>query len=356
MSGPLRRARPTALAILLVATLLGATACDPPPQDGATVSGVLWRDVDSDGVRDPAEPGIRGIVVAEAGTGVRTVTDAEGRYRLWLPTGTHTVSAITGWLASQCPGDLYCALGRGPNQRFEVINQFVRRTLSIAAGQDRPGLDGGFLPDHGDPSGAPGSRFDGNDAGDGSAAVTDVAVRHSATANGFNACTDPSGTRVCSLGDNFTTNAQIYNQATAALPDVRFLVTVPPGARLVRSPTPNPSTPGPSATATGRSGTSADGGRWVEYRLGAGLPAAAAVWFNVHWEIVSGPPSPTPYRTGQDRDRRSFLAVTTVGVADRDSAFGTNPFADRDGGHNMNWPVAVDEDSSDTVNWNTDAR
>ncbi len=356
MTASRRFATPFAVALVVVA-LVGASACElPPPEDGATVSGLLWRDLDSDGAHDAGEPGIGGIVVAMAGTTVRSVTDGDGRYRIWLPAGTHTLSAITGWLASQCPGDLDCALGRGPDQDFAVDNQFVRRTLTIVAGEDRPGIDGGFLPDHGDPTGAPGSRLDGNDAGDGPAAGVDVAVRHSGAAGGFAACTDPYGTRVCSLGDRFTTNAQIYNQGTTALPDVRFLVTVPPGARLVSGPSTNPSTPGPAATATGRTGTSADGGQWVEYHLTATLPAARAVWFALRWEIVSGPPSPTPYRSGHDRDRRSFVAVTALGTSDRDSSFGANPFVDRDGGHNVNWPVAVDEDSSDTVNWNTDAR
>ncbi len=259
---------------------------------------------------------------------------------------------ITGWLASGCPGDLTCAAGRGPDQSLAARNQRYLATVDLAAGQSVNGVDSGLLPDRGDPAGAPGSQHDGNDVGDGPSAPVDVAVRHSWV--GSDNCADPAGTRACSLGDQFTTNVQVFNQGTAAVDGIAFVVTVPRGATLRAAPTPSPATPGSTITP-GRSGTFANGEGWREYRLSGPLPAAASAHYTADWEIVGGPPSPIPYGVGRNRDRHSFVKISALAGADRDSMVGIDPFGDRDGGHNVNWPVSQDEDGSDTTDWNTDA-
>jgi len=321
-----------------------------PPETGVT--GTIWRDLDSDGVRDAGEPGIAGVVVGQVATDYRAVTDANGGYQLALPPGTRVISVLTGWLSSKCVGDLSCAAGRGTDSDYGVTNQFPKRAITLAEGDLITGLDAGFLPDHGDPTGAPTSRFNGNDDRDGSAAGVDLAVRHSAADGGFNACTDPNGTRVCQVGDRLTTNAQVYNQGTSSVSNVRFLVSVPVGARLVGAPVANPTT-SRACSATGRSGSTSDGGQWIEYELDSPLPAAATAWIKLNYEITAGPPSPLPYQTGNNRDRKAFIAITALIGTDRDSIMDTDPFDDKDAGHNVNWPIAVDEDASDSASWNT---
>lgn len=335
--------------IVALAVLVGSSlACTG---EEATVSGTIYADTNSNGRRDAGEAGVPGVVISRYGT-ARDVTDANGAYDLPLPAGTHTLTMITGWLASGCPGDLYCAAGRGPDQSFESRNQRYLATVSLAPGQTVSGFDSGLLPDRGDPTGAPGSQHDGNDAGDGPATAVDIAVRHSWV--GSDDCADPEGTRVCSLGDQFTTNVQVFNQGTTAVAGIAFVVTFPRGARLRAAPAPSAATPRFTITA-GRSGTFANGEGWREYRLEDPLPAAAAAFYSASWEIVGGPPSPTPYGVGRDRDRHSFVKISALAGADRDSTPGVYPFGDRDGGHNVNWPVSEDEDASDTSDWNTDA-
>lgn len=319
-----------------------------------SVSGTIYRDLDSDGQRDLGEPGVPGVDVGKLGTPIATRTDAGGQYALKVPVGTHQISVVTGWLRSGCPGDLHCDPGPGPQQDFASLNQFYRAEVFVAAGEHVDGVDGGFLPDHGDPAGSPGSGNGGNDAADGPAAGIDLAVRHSMAGDRFRQCADPALTRVCDVGDAFATNAQIYNQGTLTADDVRFIVTIPRGTRFVAGPLPNPTTRARTAQATGRGGQLDDGSRWVEYKLDNPLPAAGAAYFTLRWEITTGPSSPVPYANGLDRDRKSFLKVSGVesDFSDPDSRYGVDPRQDRNGGHNVNWQRSRDEDSMDTIEWN----
>ncbi len=322
------------------------TAVVPP----TVLTGTFYEDLNSNGRREARETGIGHIVVAVRDTPYQAVSDAAGRYRLVLPPGRHTVFVITGWLASQCPGDLNCSHGRGPQQGFDVVNQYPQLAVDLAPGETAI-RDGGFLPDFGDPTGTPTSENTGNDAGDGTAAATDLAVRHSTYA-GFRACTDPDHTRVCPVGAQLETNAQIYNQGTAAASGIRFLINIPQGASLVHGPVANPATPVVTPVPTGMTGTAPDGGRWIEYRLAAPLPAAAAVWLTIGWVIIPGPPSPTPYATGNLRSRLTYLGITGLDGTDRDSIPGYAPWDRPDLGHNVNWPAAKDEDAADSAGWN----
>ena len=71
------------------------------PAQGGAIGGTVWRDDSGDGVMDPAEPGLAGVVIA-LHPGVEpeptkvlmtTVTDDDGHYRFeGLPTGHYTVA------------------------------------------------------------------------------------------------------------------------------------------------------------------------------------------------------------------------------------------------------------------------
>lgn len=71
--------RTTAVAVLVGFPLLsGALAHADTATRKATISGVAWHDVDSDGVRQPDEPVLAGVDVGDAGR--RVVTGPDGRY------------------------------------------------------------------------------------------------------------------------------------------------------------------------------------------------------------------------------------------------------------------------------------
>jgi hypothetical protein len=321
----------------------------PAATGTGTASGTAYRDLDGDGQRDAGEPGVANVVVAKLGTSSRAVTGADGRWSVVLPVGTHTLEALTGWLPSACPGDLHCLARRTADQDFAVENQFVRAKVTVVAGSAITGLDLGLSPDHGDPTGSATSMHAGNDPGDGSARTHDLAVRHSG--GGYAGCTDPAATRRCPVGTQLTFTGQLFNQGTAWVSGVRFVVTVPIGTSLVRDPVLDVNTPGIAPVRTGRTGTTADGGRWYEFDLGRSLPPAAAVWFRTVVKITAGPATPTPIASGS-YSRRSFVAVAAVTPTDNDAPLRVDPTVGLDRGHNVNWPKRLDDDTSDSVDWN----
>jgi hypothetical protein len=343
------------LAATAVAAGIGIVRADGPATGAGaavttgTVSGTVWHDLDADGTRDAGEPGIRRVTITRLGTTATTVTGADGRWTLSLPSGTATISALTGWLPSACPGDLQCAAGRTTNQRFAVENQFVRARVNVTAGGAITGLDLGLEPDHGDPTGRPTSLHRGNDRGDGTALSHDLAVRHSG--EGYAGCADPSGTRVCPVGARITGIGQIYNQGLAWVTDVRFVVTVPPGTTLRSDPVLDRATPGTKPTRTGRSGPTAEGGRWIEF-VHPGLPPATALWFRTTFEVTGGPSSPKPYGSGAKADRKAYVSISQVTPRDNDSTLLVDPRTGRDLGHTVNGPQALDDDTSDAIEFN----
>jgi len=84
----------------------------PTPTTG-TVTGVVWNDVNQDGVRQPEEPGLAGITVRledqtdlHALAAWETETDARGRYQFEdIPPGTYTITVKTGgvWPTTDLP-------------------------------------------------------------------------------------------------------------------------------------------------------------------------------------------------------------------------------------------------------------
>jgi hypothetical protein len=98
---------------------------------GGSISGVKYKDVDGDGVRDAGEPGLKDwvIYVDLNNNGVKdanepaSVTKADGSYTISnLPAGNYKVREVqqAGWVATQTPG-----------------------TVALAAGQDKTGVNFG---------------------------------------------------------------------------------------------------------------------------------------------------------------------------------------------------------------------
>lgn len=329
---------------LAMATGPGAVAAE---MSTGTVRGTVWHDLDGDGVREAGEPGLAKVVVTRLGTSERAVTGADGTWRMTVPAGTVTLTAITGWLPSACPGDLWCAAGRARDQDFAVENQFLKARPAVAAGSTVSGVDLGLSPDHGDPTGASTSRHSGNDPGDGAARSHDLAVRHSG--EGYTGCSDPTGLRVCPVGTTIGGLGQLYNQGTAWVSGVRFVVTVPRGATLATDPVLDQATPGTRPTRTGRTGTTASGGTWIEFSVDP-IPPGGAVWFRSAVRQSAGPSTPKPYPSGHDR--RSFIAISALTPRDVDSTLRTDPELGLDAGHNVNHLRSRDDDTSDAIEWN----
>jgi hypothetical protein len=331
-----------------------ATAIDlgPSPAAGATtatgtVGGTVWRDLDGDGRRDGGEPGVSRVVIGRNGTSVRAVTATDGTWSLTLPAESVTLTVLTGWLPSSCPGDLYCPAGRTADQDFAVENQFVRRTITVVAGA-RTTLDLGLLPDHGDPTGSPTSANTGNDPGDGAARVRDLAVRNSVP-SGYAGCSDPDRTRGCPVGTTLGAKGQLFNQGTGWSTDVKVVLVVPPGVSIVADPVRDPLTPGTALTRTGRSGCTSVGGKWVEFAVGSLAPAQALL-FTANYRIDAGPKTPTPLTT--DYDHQVYVSISGATNGDDDGPLLVDPNQGKDRGHNVNWARALDDDTSDAIDFN----
>ena len=103
LDGPLKHARAAALAAALLP--LASVAVSPASAQGgsafcasAGVSGIVWQDMNNNGVQDPGEPGIPNAVVSAIEWELPIATDEFGVYQSWLgpekvsvqiPPGTH---------------------------------------------------------------------------------------------------------------------------------------------------------------------------------------------------------------------------------------------------------------------------
>ncbi|HRW38536.1 MAG TPA: hypothetical protein P5254_12605 [Aquihabitans sp.] len=336
--------------VVLVGPVEPTTSGAAAPAPG-TLSGTVYFDLDSDGRRDAGEPGVANVILGRLGTSTVVTTGPSGAWSITLPAGATTLTALTGWLPSACPGDLHCAAGRTRDQDFAVENQFVRLRTTVPSGGTIGALDLGLEPDYGDPTGRATSLHSGNDRGDGKARAHDLAARNSMI-GWYAGCADPDRTRVCPVGTTLSASGQIYNQGTAWVSGIAFVVTVPPGTVLSADPVLDRSTPGPKPARTGRTGPTADGGTWIEFSLGRALPPAAAVYFRTSYRLTGGPMSPVPYGTGRNYDRKAYVSISKVVPAEDDSPLRVDPRTGRDAGHNVNWPAAKDDDTSDAVEWN----
>ncbi|MFS8100816.1 hypothetical protein LFM09_27170 [Lentzea alba] len=128
--------RLAALALAVAAPL--ALAGTAQAYGGASISGVVWHDLDNDRVRDADEPGIAGHYMVIEGTDKVVQTDSQGRYSFkHLAAGSYTVkSTDRSLLAGQgwVPG--------GPN--FRPDNGTSWMPVKLTAGQKVENFDSAF--------------------------------------------------------------------------------------------------------------------------------------------------------------------------------------------------------------------
>jgi SdrD B-like domain len=227
---PARRGRRALLVCLALACVVSPLGVGWQPVAHAaasvTVSGVVFRDLDNDGVRDAGEPGVADIRVhRNSGAGTpTTVTDADGSYTLsGLPAGGSGVLTVeTGWFRSQCAA-LSCPAGPGSDNDYQTQNQFIQYPLSKIT-QNVSGLNVGLLPDWPGSSSAPPAL----QAGQVPANDVDVAARLSLATS---TCSDGKYL-ICRPGDTYTVSGQVHNQGTTAITGLTAVLALPAGDHL----------------------------------------------------------------------------------------------------------------------------
>jgi hypothetical protein len=215
-----------AAACVFAPAALGGWPAAASAAGSVTVSGVVFRDLNNNGVQDAGEPGVAGIRVhRNSGAGTpTTVTDADGAYTLsGLPVGGPGVLAVeTGWFRSQC-ATLSCPAGPGADNDYPSDNQFIQYSMSKVT-RDMSGFNVGLLPDWPGNSSAPPAL----QAGQVPANAVDVSARLSwATST----CTDGNFV-ICRPGDRYTVSAQLHNQGTTDITGLSAVLALAPGDHL----------------------------------------------------------------------------------------------------------------------------
>ncbi len=89
---PMRKAGITALAIAATAAALGGAPAASAAEATGTITGVVWHDLNANGLRDAGEPGVKNAYVGIKGLDSSYVaTAADGSYSITAPAGSHVV-------------------------------------------------------------------------------------------------------------------------------------------------------------------------------------------------------------------------------------------------------------------------
>jgi hypothetical protein len=199
-----------------------------------TITGTVYRDIDDDGVHDPQEPGLAGVVLR---SGTRAaITDASGNYLLTGISGTVNIRADAGWFRSQCrsaysgpsSGSTYTSTcpdpgaGAGTDQDFRVDNQL----LSATAG---PGGNAslGLTPDW------VGTGYSGYTTDPAASMAKDPALRLSPGYKMPGADTVCQNF-VCRPNDTQWVLTQWLNQGTKPLRAIRNVLVAPAGSSITQ--------------------------------------------------------------------------------------------------------------------------
>jgi hypothetical protein len=251
-----------------------------------SVSGFVFRDLDNDGVRDASEPGVPGVPVHRSnGDGTpTTTTNADGSYTLTgLKAGSSGFIRIeTGWFRSQC-AKLTCQAGPGPDNDFQVDNQFIRYPLSRVNG-NTTNLNVGLLPDWPGSASGPPAPVNGVVP----ANNVDVAARLS----WLNGTCAAGKLQICRVGDTYSVVGQIFNQGTTTLTGIAFALRLPTSDRLSTGDLSRDVTivwPSTSPAITGRTVTAPDGQNTINVTLVGSLPPGGAALVRVNGRVVGGP-------------------------------------------------------------------
>ncbi|MGE3588499.1 MAG: hypothetical protein AB7L17_12310, partial [Ilumatobacteraceae bacterium] len=201
------------------------------------ISGTVYRDLDNDGVRDPREPGVAGVVVASGD--VRDVTDSNGSWS-FTQSGTVKLAVTTGWYRSQCDA-VDCPAGAGRDQDFAVVDQMIVSPSVYAPGG--PKLDLGLLPDWRGTYPIPKAPVPANSA--------DIAARLEWQQPTGEECarTERVADRACARDDQPRFSVQILNEGTTSIKDPAGYVQLAMGT-WIDSIVPNLSAPATNPALT----------------------------------------------------------------------------------------------------------
>lgn len=260
------------------------------PTDTGAVHGVVYRDSNGDGVRDPGEPGVAGIRIRDKKGDLSTLTAADGSYSFATVPDKGFLQLETGWFRSQCPPvdqptAMSCPADSAAGDGYAVNNQFIQYALT---GVDPTSpVDVGLVPDW--PGSSAAAMVEPAPVnGTIPANAVDVAARLS-WASGDCAGDDYA---ICTTGSRFSMAAQVYNQGTTALTGIRGRVYVPPGdcaTGVTLLPYTVPA--GLGAMTVTPSRLTCDT-RYVDVSFAGSLVPAAGVRVSVAGETRSGPGTP----------------------------------------------------------------
>ncbi len=206
-----------ALNALVFGTSIGAPDTD-------VASGVVYRDLNNNGIRDAREPGVRGVVIATPQRS--TSTNSRGQWKLEVARG-EVLTVQTGWFRSQCNG-ANCPPGPGRDQDFAVSDQ---RIVTKVTSTNRR-LDVGVLPDW--KGGFPipsSSRIPANHIDVGVSISFIKPTGRPGESNCYR--TDDAANRACQVGDQPSFLIQIYNEGTRPITNPSGHVQMPIGTRLL---------------------------------------------------------------------------------------------------------------------------
>ena len=120
-------------------------------EDPASITGVVWEDLNSDGVEGAGEPPVPGVTVnlldAEGNVVATTTTDADGVYVFTdLPAGDYTVELVTP------DGMVVTSPDEGGNDTLDSDFPYIFTTVdvSLAAGEDVSDIDAGIVEENKD--------------------------------------------------------------------------------------------------------------------------------------------------------------------------------------------------------------
>ncbi|GHG31748.1 MULTISPECIES: SdrD B-like domain-containing protein [Amycolatopsis] len=131
-------ARLAALALAVAAPLVLAGPAHAA--DTGSISGDVWLDSNSNGLREVGEPAIAGHWMVINGTNLQTQTDAKGQYEFKnLPAGSYSVKSTDRSLLA---GQGWTTVGG--DSKFRGDNGTLGNPVVLTAGQRVTGLNSGF--------------------------------------------------------------------------------------------------------------------------------------------------------------------------------------------------------------------
>lgn len=271
--------------------------------DPGEINGTVFYDINNNGVHDPGEPGMEGLLV-RFGTGSsapQAFTDADGRFEFTGLSGTANLEVFTGWFRSQCDS-MFCPAGPGADNDFAVINQFI--VLEDADADTGGTFNVGVIPDWDGQGTYATYPADGTEV---LGTPVDIAVRSS---YGTGCGQGTTAQRLCSPGDRIRFRFAFFNQGTDTLSNPIFALQVPIGHVVDDA----------SWFDNGQAIPTADNVSVVRpfdaalgygiYRLDGTIPRGASSTMFMEVDVTNDAiGSPEPYATADPRDKQIVVQI-----------------------------------------------